>query len=316
MWFARLRKSASLCASAVARLDRAGPGRRPGRRRPGRAGPDGDCGRDQGRRPADTPDLHPVRAGRGPLLRHGTPGPAGHRAAAGQFPASGRIGPAPRGSRDLLALRALRGGAVPRRHRAGAAGARVAIGRDDAAGGRRRALDRRACKERSRGLPALGQAGGAGRFRARDDRQRRAGRRQAPARRHRRRARRHRSGRRRLDRRAREGHRVQLRPAAARAARGDRPLPGRDDPRPGRVRGARRARAGDAGGKGRSLHLDPRRIRSRPRRMSGAARSIPARSARPTPNPRTSPSARTRPTPSPASTRAIPQTTSPTSFRS
>ena len=30
-------------------------------------------------------------------------------------------------------------GAVPRRHRAGAAGARVAIGRDDAAGGRRRA---------------------------------------------------------------------------------------------------------------------------------------------------------------------------------
>ena len=96
--------------------------------------------------------------------------------------------------------------------------------------------------------------------------------------------RRHRSRRRRLDRRAREGHRVQLRPAAARAARGDRPLPGRDDPRPGRVRGARRARAGDAGGKGRSLHLDPRRFDLRRRRMSGAARSIPARSARPTPN--------------------------------
>src|SRR3954462_390298 len=39
---------------SVARLDRAGPGRRPGR-----AGPDCDCGRDQGRRPADPPDLHP-----------------------------------------------------------------------------------------------------------------------------------------------------------------------------------------------------------------------------------------------------------------
>src|SRR5215218_8220715 len=53
---------------AVARLDRGpGPVRRPGRGRPGRAGPDRDCGRDQGRRPADAPDLHPVRAGRGPL---------------------------------------------------------------------------------------------------------------------------------------------------------------------------------------------------------------------------------------------------------